>query len=85
MTQAYPVCMKGLEWVMQHVLKYPEHGMVMQLDGHWNGSKDFKFEINGISDSGDTTEPESQKRCGRLQVFLNKAPIARKSKMQPCH
>ena len=29
------------------------------------------------------TEPELQKRCGGLQVFLNKAPIAHKSKMQP--
>ena len=73
---AYPVCMKGLEQVMQHVLQYPECGMVMHLDGHWGGSKDYEFEINGISDSGDVTEPELCKRCGGLQVFLNKAPIA---------
>ena len=82
MTQAYHVCMKGLEWVMQHVLKYPECGMVMQPDGHWDGSKNFEFEIDGIS-TGDATEPEFCKRCGGLQVFLNKAPIAHKSKMQP--
>ena len=68
---------------MQHVLKYPECWMVMQPDGHWDGSKDFKFEIDGILDSGDATEPESHKRCGGLQVFLNKASIAHKSKMQP--
>ena len=83
MTQAYPVCMKGLEQVMQHVLKYVEHGMIMQPDGHWDGSKNFKFEINGISDSGDVTEPESHKRCGGLQVFPNKVYIAHKRKMQP--
>ena len=29
MTQSYPVCMTGLEHVMQHVLKYLECGMVM--------------------------------------------------------
>ena len=68
---------------MQHVLKYPEHGMVMQQDGHWDGSKDFEFEINGISGSGDMTEPDSCKWCGGLQVFLDKAPIAHKSKLQP--
>ena len=56
---------------MQYVLKYPECGMVMQPDDHWDGSKDFKFEIDGISDSGDGTEPEPCKRCGGLQVFSN--------------
>ena len=36
-----------------------------------------------MSDSGDATEPESRRRCGGLQVFLNKkSPIAHKSKMQ---
>ena len=28
-------------------------------------------------------EPESRKWCGGLQVFLNKAPITHKTKMQP--
>ena len=50
MTQASLVCIKGLERVMQHVLKYPKHGMVMQPDGDWDRSKDFEFEIDGISD-----------------------------------
>ena len=58
MTQSYPVCITGLVHVMQHFLKNLEHGVVMQPDGHWDGSKDFKFEIDGISDSGDVTEPE---------------------------
>ena len=83
MTQSYPVCMTGLEHVMQNVLKYLECGVVMQPDDHWDASKDFKFEIDGISDSGDVTEPESRKWCGGLQVFLNKAPIAHKCMMQP--
>ena len=75
--------MTGLEHVMQHGLKYLEHGMVFQPDGHWDGSKDFKSEIDLLSDSGDVTEPESWKRCGGLQVFLNKAHIAHERKMQP--
>ena len=75
--------MKGLEQVMQHVLQYPKHSMVMQPDGHWDGSQRFEFEIDGISNSGDVTEPELCKRCGGLQVFFNKAPIAHKIMMQP--
>ena len=38
-TDAYPACVKGMDWVMQHVLAHPECGMVMQLDGKWYGSK----------------------------------------------
>ena len=68
---------------MQHVLTYLECSMVMQLDGEWDGSKEFEFEIDGILDLGDMTEPELCKCCGGLQVFVNKAPIAHKSKMQP--
>ena len=83
MTQSSLVCMMGLAHVMQHVLKYLEHGVVMQPDGHWDGSKDFKFEIDGISDSGDVMEPELQKMVWKtLQVFLNKAPIVYKIKIQ---
>ena len=67
---------------MQHVLCMPERGMVMQLDGVWDGGQKFKFQIDGILDSGDATELNSCKCCGGLQVFLNKAPIAHKSKMQ---
>ena len=68
---------------MQHVLSFPKCGVDMQPEGHWDGSKDFQFEMDDISDSGDATELESCTRCGGLQVFLNKAPIAHKSKMQP--
>ena len=59
-----------------------EWGLAMQPDGHWDGGKEYKFEIDGISDSGNVTEPNSHKQCGGLLVFLNKAPIAHKSKMQ---
>ena len=58
MTKAFPASIKGMEHVMQHMLTYPNHGMVMQPDGEWDGSKEFEFEIDGISDSGDMTEPE---------------------------
>ena len=58
MTQPSLVCMMGLAHVMQHVLKYLECGVDMQPDGHWDGSKNLKFEIDGISDSGHVMEPE---------------------------
>ena len=64
---------------MQHMLSTLEQGLVMQLGGCWDGNKNFEFKINGISDFGDVTEPNSQKHCWGLQVFL---PIAHKNKMQ---
>ena len=72
-----------MEHVMQHMLTYPEHGMAMQPDDEWDGSKEFEFEIDGILDLGEATEPELHKCCGGLQVFVNKASIAHKSKMHP--
>ena len=49
---------------------------------HWGGDKEFQFQIDGISNSGDAMELNLCKWCGGLQVYLNKAPIAHKSKMQ---
>ena len=82
MTQAYPANYKAMERVMQHVLRTPNHGVIMKPDMDWDGNEAFLFTVDGIADSGDVTEPESQQCCGGLQVFLNKAPIVHKSKMQ---
>ena len=67
---------------MQHVLSTPDRGVIMQPDTDWDGNDEFLFTVDGLSDSGDATEPKSRRHCGGLQVFLNKSPIAHKSKMQ---
>ena len=54
----------------------------MQPDTNWDGNKAFLFTVDCMSDSGDATEPELRRHCGGIQVFLNKSPIAHKSKMQ---
>ena len=82
MTEAFPNHVIAMEQVIQHVLCIPERGLVMQLDGLWGGDKDFQFQIDRISDSGGATELNLCKGCGGLQVFLNKALVAHKSKMQ---
>ena len=82
MTRAYPANYKAMERVMQHVLSTPDHGVIMQPDTDWDGNEGFLFTVDGMSDSGDATEPESRRCCGGLQVFLNKLPIVHKRKMQ---
>ena len=67
---------------MQHVLSTPDRGVIMQPNTDWDGNDGFLFTVDGMLDSGDATKPESQRRFGGLQVFLNKLPIAHKSKMQ---
>ena len=59
MTRAYPANFKAMEQVMQHVLSTPDHRVIMQPDTDWDGNKTFLFIVDGISDSGDATEPES--------------------------
>ena len=83
MTHAYPVNYKAMEQVMQHMLDMPDHRVIMQPDTDWDGNKTFLFIVDGISDSGGATEPESRRCCGGLQVFSHKAPIPHKSMMQP--
>ena len=46
------------------------------------GWENFECKIDGSLDSGDVTESNSHKHFGGLQVFVNKAHIAHKSKMQ---
>ena len=60
---------------MQHVLSTPNRGVIMQPDMNWDGKEAFLFTVDGMSDSGDATEPESQRRCGGLQVFFKNRPL----------
>ena len=61
MTEAYPNCIKGMECVMQDIVCTPKRGLVMQPDSVWDGGKEYEFQINGISDSGDVMELNSHK------------------------
>ena len=60
MTQAYPANYKAKEQVMQHVLSTPNHGVIMQPNTDWDGNNAFLFTVDGLSDSRDAIEPESQ-------------------------
>ena len=59
MTHTHPVNYKAMEQVIQHVLNTPDRRVIMQPDTDWDGNKTFLFIVDGISDSGDVTEPES--------------------------
>ena len=85
MTRAYPANYKAMERVMQHVLSTPNcRVIIMQPDTRWDGNKTFLFIVDGISDLGDVTEPESWRHCGGLQVFLNiKSPLCIRVRSNP--
>ena len=63
---------------MQHVLSTPNRGVVMQPGMYWDGKEAFLFTVDGMSDSGDATEPKSQQRCGGLQVFFKNCPLRKR-------
>ena len=44
---------------MQHVLNTPDCRVIMQPHTDWDRNKTFSFVVDGISDLGDVTEPES--------------------------
>ena len=63
MTLAYPTNYKAMERVMQHVLSTPDRGVIMQPNMDWDRNDGFLFTVEGMSDSGDATEPESRRVC----------------------
>ena len=69
--------------VMRYCLGTPERGLVIKPNCRWNGSRDFEFEVTGISDSDYAKCPSTRKSVTGFSVFLCGAVVTTKSKMQP--
>ena len=76
--------MKAMHRVMNHCLGTPNKGFTLQPNGAWNGSKDFKFIVEGLSDSDCAKDPETRHSVTGTSTFLNGAVVNTRSKMQRC-
>ena len=61
-----------------------DHGLMLEPNTKWDGSKEFEFEVTRHSDSDFAKDPATCKSVSRWAVFLNGAPISMRSKMQDC-
>jgi len=68
--------------LMLYVLSTPKHGNIFKPERKWDGKdKNFKFRVSGKSDS-DYNKEEGSKSVSGWSVFLEKAAVAAKSRMQ---
>ena len=82
MSGAVEAHMKALLRIMKYCVWTKKRGLVLQPKGKWDGSRNYKFDIEGWSDS-DFGKDESRRSVNGWGVFLCESPIREKSKMMP--
>jgi hypothetical protein len=70
---------------MHRVMKYcegtAERGLFLNPTARWDGSPNFLFEIEGMSDSDWAKDPDTRRSVSGWSTFLHGAPISMKRKM----
>ena len=70
---------------MKYMLNSPDQGWVLAPNAMWDVTKNFEFEISGVSDSDFAKDPIQGQSVSGYVVYLNGAPVSIKSKMQECN
>jgi len=76
--------LKAMKRVMAYLTTTSNRALTLQPSVQCDGSRDFQFTIAGFSDSDFAKDPATRKSASGWAVFLNKAPISMRSKMQDC-
>ena len=64
---------------MAYVVATPKRGLTLKPVGIWDGSKEYEFEISGLSDSDYAKDPDNRRSISGTSVFLCAAPVALRS------
>ena len=72
----------AMKRVMKYVVNTAERGLLLKPKGIWDGTRNFLFEITGMSDSN-YAKDETRKSVNGWSTFLNGAPTSFKSKLMP--
>ena len=67
---------------MKYYVSTHNRGLFLKPTGTWDGSRDFEFTIDGISDS-EYAKDESRRSVNGWSVFLQDAPVVMKSRVMP--
>ena len=82
MSKAVQAHLKALYRIMHYCVGTPERGLLLKPNAKWDGSPDFKFEVNGRSDSTYASDPDTRRSVSGYHTMLNGAPVTMKSGMQ---
>ena len=67
---------------MEYCLCTAEKGLYLEPTRQWDGGKDFRFKLRGISDADYAKQVDDRKSVSGYSVLLEDAPIVTKSKTQ---
>jgi len=82
-TKAQRAHVVALDRVMEYCLNTKDRGMVIKPEGNWNSKKDgIRMKVEGYSDSDYAKDLDGRRSVSGYGVFVNKAPVCVKSKMQ---
>ena len=73
---------KALKHILKSVVGMTDRGLVLYPDRLWNGSSEFKFQIDGRSDSDYAANKNDRRIISRGVVFLEGCPITFRSSIQ---
>ena len=73
---------KAMYRCMEHCMGTPTHGVTLQPQGKWDGTKDYKFVISGRYDSDYAKNPDTRKSVTGTGVSVKGAPIQWRSAAQ---
>ena len=65
--------------LMEYAVQRKERGWTLRPDAVWDGSKDFEFEIRGITDATYASDPDTRHSVTGVRVSLNSAAITQRS------
>jgi hypothetical protein len=82
MTEARQSHLKALQRIMKYCIGTAERGLTLAPVGEWDGTKDYSFEVKGMSDS-EYAADESRYSVNGWSTWLCGAPVTCRSKMMP--
>ena len=68
--------------VMHYCVSTPKRGLVLNPYGEWDGSPDYEFVVNGLSDANYAKDTDTRRSVSGHATFLNGAPITMRSGQQ---
>ena len=74
--------MKALLYLIKHIVRTRNRGLVLKPNRIWNGKKDFKFRIGGRSDSDYAANTDDRRSVSGGRIFLEEAPVIIRSATQ---
>ena len=83
MAEANKSHFEAMTRVLGYIAGTPKRGLLLKPFGTWNGTREYKFKVNGRADSDYAKNPDDRKSVSGCRTLLNGAPVIWRSSTQP--